>query len=86
MKHFLHLDLSSRPKSQHCNALILLLLLWCERNIRKERAFIVYEIGLEDFDNRAKCVSERFQRCVKIVYVPQCKTQIFAAMSQVCSL
>lgn len=42
----------------------LLLLLQCERSNRKERAFIVYGIGLEGFDNRTKCMSEYFQSSV----------------------
>ena len=42
----------------------LRLLLRYERSNQKERAFVVYGIGLEGFDNRTKFMSEHFQCCV----------------------
>lgn len=70
MKHFLHLDRASwlealfRYADETVYVTNLRLLFRSEGGTQKKRAFIVYGIGLEGFDNRARCMSERFQCCV----------------------
>ena len=84
VKRFLHLVPTSRLKSilqcadDTVSVTCLPLLLRCEMSNQKERALIVYGIGLEGFDNHAKRMNEKFSML--------CLPFFCAAMSLVCLL